>query len=81
MSGMVMMCKHAVGKSTATSMPSKSETSWRSQIVPRSSSSGLQPRRSRILADAATSGEPLRAMQHVLDQVDAWVAKGDGARQ
>lgn len=29
----------------------------------------------------ATSGEPLRAMQHVLDQVDAWMAKGDSSRR
>jgi hypothetical protein len=26
----------------------------------------------------ATAGEPQRAMQHVLDQVDAWVSRGDG---
>ena len=29
----------------------------------------------------ATSGEPLRAMQHVLDQVDAWIAKGESPRR
>jgi hypothetical protein len=28
----------------------------------------------------ATASEPQRAMQHVLDQVDAWIAKGDLSR-
>jgi hypothetical protein len=29
----------------------------------------------------ATSGEPLRAMQHVLDQVDAWMAARETLRR
>jgi hypothetical protein len=29
----------------------------------------------------ATSSEPLRAMQHVLDQVDAWMTKGESLRR